>query len=407
MPQDILIKVEGASKKFCRSLGRAIQYGIHDVSRDLIGLSSNPQQLRKDEFWALNDVSFKLERGQTLGIIGPNGAGKSTLLRLLNGIFLPDKGRIAVTGKVGALIEIGAGFHPLLSGRENIYVNGAILGMSKREINKRFDAIVDFADIGEFIDSPVKFYSSGMFVRLGFAVAIHCEPDILLIDEILAVGDRYFQMKCFQKIYELIKNGVCLILVSHNEYAMREYTKRSIFLKHGKVLFSGNSEDTISAYINDTLSERFGSRTESSGADKVTSEKYRVRAVSFYNSRMERVNKIKSGETLIVDIEYEVDEKVNNPVFGISFYKGKTLVCGFINLYANISLPPICGRGTARLTIDKFLLPIDAYGCAVILCAESIANTLVWQDLPERLVVERPNDTRGLLKLEQKWEIIK
>ena len=187
MNDNISIKVENISKKYCKSLKRSMLYGVKDIARNTIGLSSHSDKLRKGEFWALDNVSFEAKKGETFGIIGPNGSGKTTLLKLLNGIFWPDKGKISVKGNVGALIEVGAGFHPLLTGRENIYINAAILGMTKEETDKKFDVIVEFADIGDFLDVPVKHYSSGMFVRLGFAVAVHCEPDILLVDEVFAV----------------------------------------------------------------------------------------------------------------------------------------------------------------------------------------------------------------------------
>ena len=178
---DIAIRVNHVSKKFCRYLRKSMRYGMQDIGGNLLGMSTKPDMLRKDEFWAVDDVSFELHRGETLGIIGPNGSGKSTIFKMLNGIYMPDKGKIEIYGRVGALIEIGAGFHPMLTGRENIYVNAAIRGMTKEEVDEKFDDIIEFADIGDFIDTPVKHYSSGMFVRLGFAVAVHCEPGVLLI----------------------------------------------------------------------------------------------------------------------------------------------------------------------------------------------------------------------------------
>lgn len=406
MKDNVLIKVEGVSKKFCRNLGSSIKYGLGDVTRDLVGLDSKPATLRGQEFWAVDNASFELKRGESLGIIGPNGSGKTTLLKMLNGIFMPDKGRIEVKGKVGALIEVGAGFHPMLTGRENIYVNGAILGMGKKETDRKFDSIVSFAEVGDFLNSPVKFYSAGMRVRLGFAIAIHCEPDILLIDEVLAVGDREFQIKCFQKVYELVKNGVCLILVSHNVYAMREYTKRCLFLKYGEPLFLGNSEDAITLYINDSLSDRANKMAPSLEAPKIKESGNKINAVHYRNSKMEKINKITAGDTLIVDIEYQLEREIKNPIFGVSFYKGGRLICGFINSYENILLPPIKGKGVARLSIERILLLTDAYECSVILCEDSIANTLIWQNVPEFLLIERAKDTRGLIKLEQRWQIV-
>ena len=200
---DARVMIENVSKKYCKSLKRSMGYGLTDMSKNFFGFGSNSSVLRKDEFWAVRDVSVSVKKGETLGLIGPNGSGKTTLLKMLNGIFWPDAGKITMNGRVGALIAVGSGFHPLLTGRENIFVNGAILGMSKKEIESRYDAIVDFAGIGDFLDTPVKYYSSGMFVRLGFAVAIHCEPEILLVDEVLAVGDANFQSKCIKKMKEL------------------------------------------------------------------------------------------------------------------------------------------------------------------------------------------------------------
>src|SRR5262245_2276265 len=177
MPKDVLISVEHVSKKYCRSLKHSMFYGVQDVVRDIFRLDSYTGELRDNEFWAIDGVSFEVKRGECLGIIGPNGAGKSTLLKMLNGILLPDRGKITRRGRVGARIELVAGFHPMLTGRENIYVNGAILGLGRKEIDRKFDEIVAFAELEDFIDSPVKFYSSGMYVRLGFAVSAHLNPD--------------------------------------------------------------------------------------------------------------------------------------------------------------------------------------------------------------------------------------
>jgi len=244
---DTAVKVEGVSKKYCKSLKRSMLYGIKDIARNTFGLSSHSDKLRKNEFWALDDISFEVKKGETLGIIGPNGSGKTTLLKLLNGIFWPDKGKISVKGKVGALIEVGAGFHPLLTGRENIYINAAILGMTKEETDKKFDAIIEFADIGDFLDVPVKHYSSGMFVRLGFAVAVHCEPDILLVDEVLAVGDINFQNKCLNKISE-IQEKTSIIIVSHNINTIKLMCDRCLLLLKGEQRKIGNVDEIIEDY---------------------------------------------------------------------------------------------------------------------------------------------------------------
>ena len=223
-------------------------YGIQDISRNMLGLGSHPDRLRPGEFWALDNVTFDIQYGETLGIVGPNGSGKTTLLKILNGIFWPDRGHVLIHGKVGALIEVGAGFHPLLTGRENIFINGAILGMSRREVNEKFDQIVDFADIGDFLDAPVKHYSSGMYIRLGFAIAVHCHPNILLVDEVLAVGDEGFQRKCFYKIGELKKSGCTTIIVSHNMHSISSFSDHVLLLNHGKAEYFQAPQDGIQGY---------------------------------------------------------------------------------------------------------------------------------------------------------------
>ena len=222
-------------------------------------MSSNPGTLRPLEFWAVDDVSFELRRGESVGLVGPNGSGKTTALQMINGIFWPDKGKISVKGRVGALIAVGAGFHPMLSGRENIYVNAAILGMTKTEVDKKFDSIVDFADVDDFLDTPVKYYSSGMFVRLGFAIAAHCDPDILLVDEVLAVGDAKFQRKCLNRLLELRKQGVSFILVSHNMQSVEGVASIGIAFNHGKVAYHGDIKEAIATYelmmLNDAVAD--------------------------------------------------------------------------------------------------------------------------------------------------------
>ena len=233
---DVLVNVEHVSKKFCRSLKRSLWYGARDLGSELIGRSNGRGRLREDEFWAVRDVSFQVARGETLGLIGHNGAGKTTMLRMLNGLIKPDHGRIAVTGRLQALIALGAGFNPILTGRENIYVYASVLGLSKAETDRRFDEIVEFSGIGEFIDMPVQSYSSGMTVRLGFSVAAHLDPDILLVDEVLAVGDMAFKKKGPVRLQELRVNGVAIILVSHNLHTISHVCNRAIVFEKGQVI---------------------------------------------------------------------------------------------------------------------------------------------------------------------------
>jgi lipopolysaccharide transport system ATP-binding protein len=267
---DILIRTEGVSKKFCRSLKKSLWYGVQDILSDLNPFRGNgtlnprfpsgeaaplpgdsrpsaASRLRADEFWAVNDVSFELRRGECIGLIGHNGAGKTTLLKMLNGLLKPDRGRMEMRGRVGALIALGAGFNPILTGRENIYVNGAVLGLKKKEIHSKLDEIIDFADLREFIDAPVQGYSSGMAVRLGFAIASACQPDVLLLDEVLAVGDMAFQTKCFNRLGEIRRNGTGFILVAHNMHQITRFCDRVLYMRKGKAEFYGPTESGHSA----------------------------------------------------------------------------------------------------------------------------------------------------------------
>lgn len=245
---DILIEVEGLSKKFCKDLKTSLWYGVKDLAANVLRKEQS-KQLREKEFWAVKDVSFTLRRGECLGLIGHNGAGKSTLLKILNGLINPDEGKVIIKGKVGALIELGAGFNPILSGRENIYNNGAILGFTKAEIDAKVEEIIDFSEIREFIDMPVQNYSSGMKVRLGFAVAAQMEPDILIIDEVLAVGDVSFRAKCFNVLEKLIKKSA-VIIVSHSMPQIARICSDLIILKKGQILLKqkGDLGPAIEAY---------------------------------------------------------------------------------------------------------------------------------------------------------------
>jgi ABC-type polysaccharide/polyol phosphate transport system ATPase subunit len=252
---DIAIDVREVSKKFRRG-------ELFDSLRDLVPaltrrlVAGGGSELAAREFWALRDVSFRLERGEAFGIIGGNGAGKSTMLKLLTGIMRPSHGSISVTGRLSALIEVSAGFHYDLTGRENIFLNGAIMGMSREEIRQRFDAIVDFSGLEEFIDTPVKRYSSGMYARLGFSVAAHVDPDVLLVDEVLSVGDYLFQRKCIERMYSVISGGATVIFVSHNLREVAALCQRSLLLEHGTVQSVGPTEEVIQTYLARCQQER-------------------------------------------------------------------------------------------------------------------------------------------------------
>jgi ABC-type polysaccharide/polyol phosphate transport system ATPase subunit len=253
---EIVLTMEHVSKKFRRG-------EMYDSLRDLLpALASVARRRKRDaalaarEFWALNDVSFSVARGEAFGIIGSNGAGKSTILKLLSGIMPPTSGTITVRGRLSALIEVGAGFHPDLTGRENVYLNGTILGMSKREIRRKFDDIVEFSGLAEFIDTPVKRYSSGMYARLGFSVAAYVEPDLLIVDEVLSVGDYLFQQRCLDRMQQILKSGATVIFVSHNLHAVQMLCRHSLLLEKGRVKACASTDAVIAQYLEGSQEDR-------------------------------------------------------------------------------------------------------------------------------------------------------
>jgi lipopolysaccharide transport system ATP-binding protein len=293
-----VMELNHVSKKFrkgesFRSLSEAIPALLRRMLR-----GRNRDSLEEREFWALRDVSFKVEKGEVLGIIGHNGAGKSTLLKILSGVLVPTQGSVRVNGSISALIEIGAGFHPELTGRQNIYLNGTILGMTCREIARKFDQIVAFSGLEEFLDTPVKRYSTGMYARLGFSVAAHVDPEILIVDEVLSVGDYSFQNKCIERIKEIVKGGASVIFVSHNLNAVATLCTRGLLLDHGCVLKEGSAEDVIQAYLGK------GRQLQGDdGAKEVFIERLVVR-----NREGPRV-RLESGEDVWVDVDIKAKQR--------------------------------------------------------------------------------------------------
>jgi len=317
---------------------------------------------------------------------------------------MPDKGRITLNGKVGALIQIGAGFHPLLSGRENIYVNGAILGMSKKEIDRKFDAIVDFADIGDFLDAPVKHYSSGMFVRLGFAIAIQCQPDILLVDEILAVGDKNFQIKCYQKMNEIKKDGVTIILVSHNEYTIREETDNCLYLSKGRPIMLGPSEDVISRYLRDVYENKAKKMKSPPNNRPAVQKKAEILTLKFLDRNKKEISYIETGQELNMAVEYHLKEHLIRPIIGVNFYNEQGLVYSANSSYEGVDFDNIApGKYKINIKIPEFHLASQNYHCSVVLADENLSNLIDWHDMAYKLVVGRAHNARGLFKLTTNW----
>ena len=319
MSGEMQIRAEGLSVKFSRSLRRAMWYGTADIARDLVGLRGRPEELRRDEFWALDQVALEVRRGECLGLIGPNGAGKSTLLKVISGIIPPDRGRLELRGRVGSLIELGAGFHPLLSGRENIYINGALLGLSGAEIDAKLDAIVAFAELEDALDTPVKFYSSGMYVRLGFAVAAHLRPEILLMDEVLAVGDVAFQAKCFNQLGRSREQGATVILVSHNLHQVASFCERVAYLRGGALQGIGEPKEIIMTYLQDVMTASAEAGPEGRDSGQVYgSGRVKIEDVRFLDAGGNPVRQIHSGEGVTVRLVYCSDGTIENPVLDVA-----------------------------------------------------------------------------------------
>ncbi|HDY67943.1 hypothetical protein LCGC14_2099930 [marine sediment metagenome] len=365
MNDEIAVRVEHVSKKYCKSLKRSMLYGVKDIGRNLLGMSSHSENLRKDEFWAVNDVSFEVKKGETLGIIGPNGSGKTTLLKLLNGIFWPDKGKITVKGKAGALIEVGAGFHPLLTGRENVYTNAAILGMTKKEVDEKFDDIVEFADIGDFVDVPVKFYSSGMFVRLGFSVAVHCEPDILLVDEVLAVGDSVFQARCYRKMNEIKRReNLAIAIVSHSLLTVGKFCDKGIFLNNGTIKSHGEIHKIIRDYqsmVNQLLNKQKSVARIIPGMPYCTKE-VEITNVKYLDRNSKEQKEFSPGDTLGIMVEYKANQIIPNPVFQISLLnRDGAHISVFGTHIDRIRTKSIQGKGAIECWIDNLPLLLNKY----------------------------------------------
>lgn len=375
MNDEVLVEAEHVSKKFCRGLKRSLWYGVKDIAGEVFfGADGDKSNLRPGEFWALRDVSFEVRRGETLGLIGANGAGKTTLLRLLNGLIPPDRGRIEIRGRLQALIALGAGFNPILTGRENVYVNAAVLGIPKVEVDRRFDEIVAFADIGEFIESPVQSYSSGMRVRLGFAVAAHMSPDILLVDEVLAVGDEGFQSKCLNKIGELRESGTGIILVSHNMHTISTFASRVILLEKGEHAIYDDVSAGIKAYRSLVLgSENADIQRICNGNDEI----------DFYHVEIPERDLL-PGDSFSTTIHYDALRTFQDVEVDIGIYSGNEtgLYYQATNKAYDRRVDLMAGRHSLHLEIQRIPINGTVARIAIAIWSENREELLFWWRIP-------------------------
>ncbi len=318
-----------------------------------------------DDLHALQDISFAIERGTTVGFIGSNGAGKSTLLKLIARILEPDSGTVVVDGRVGALLELGAGFHPELTGRENVYLNTSIMGLNRQDVDRRFDAIVAFSELERFIDVPVKHYSSGMYVRLGFAVAVNMEPEILLVDEVLAVGDAVFQRKCFERIDRMRAEGITLLFVSHSADIVRAICSRAIWLDAGIVMADGAADAVVQRY---TMQ---GWAAEEERLQVVSDTRWgtgqvKITQVQLLNKDGKETQLFETGVPLTVALHYQAMERVERPVFGMAIHRSDGMhITGPNTQFAGLDISAVAGDGVVAYTISDLPLLEGLYSVSV------------------------------------------
>jgi lipopolysaccharide transport system ATP-binding protein len=361
MRAELAIQAEGVTKRY--QLGRL--QGSYDLLSERLGslLRGGGNGKRREPFWALQDVSFELKHGETLGILGRNGAGKSTLLKILSRVTPPTHGRVRIRGRVGALLEVGTGFNMELTGRENIFLNGAILGMRRSEIQRKFDDIVEFAEVEQFIDTPVKRYSSGMYLRLAFSVAAHLEPEVLVVDEVLAVGDAAFQKKCLGKMGEVTREGRTVVFVSHNTGAIENLCRSAIVLERGRLVFSGSVKDAIRVYMTEVLSgvteTSLRDREDRSGTGSL-----RLTSVRVEDDQGNPAVGARTGETCTLVFDYECpDGRPQRNVtasFAIQTAAGTSLILHRTN-FTNDDFDVVPPQGSIRCTIPRLPLAPGTY----------------------------------------------
>ena len=380
----------------------------HEKNQYLKAAITQGRRAQYEDFWALKDVSFEIPHGEAFGIIGSNGSGKSTMLKCLAGILTPDRGAVSANGRVAALLELGAGFHPDLSGRENVGLNGAILGMTRKEIENKFDNIVEFAGLEKFIDTPVKNYSSGMVVRLGFAVAINVEPEILIIDEVLAVGDEEFQQRCFQKIEQFRREGRTIVFVSHGLSQVSQFCHRALWLEKGKMQTIGPAYEVVSEYTGVAHHVEHVEAPEISDEplDRWGTGEVRITKVSMRSTDGIESQTFTSGEPFRIKIEYDIQKPINEMVVGIRI----THLHGF-NIFGSntkrrgLVIPTTLGHGSVEFAVDA--LPILEGSFELTVEVSDNAEVRPYDHLEKLFsftVIQRGTYDEGITRMGGNWE---
>jgi len=409
------IVVEGVSKQFRLQADRPTSVKEFFTRRG--------RDKSESHFWALDDVSIEIPQGSMYALVGHNGSGKSTLLRCIAGIYQPDAGQVKIQGRISTLLELGAGFHPDLSGRENIYLNATILGMTKKEIDAAFDDIVSFAggSVGQFIDSPVKVYSSGMYVRLGFSVAVHVKPEILIIDEVIAVGDEQFQRQCFEHLYKLRKEGVTIVVVTHGLGLVETMCDGAAWLDHGKLQTAGPASKVAAAYlkrVNDAEAVEREERREAIvaeiaenpelAAETEIPQSIFITDLTLADARGERLEYATHGEPFSMRIHYDSLGPVDAPVFGFGIHALNGVhLTGLNTNISGIETGTVDGVGYAEFTIPRMPLVPGEYELSAAIADEHVQHLYDRQDRQWRLIVRHGDElpSHGLIDLQGTWTV--
>ncbi len=385
-----------------QNLGKAYRRQNLGGTPTLLGSFSRAERRRAEEqFWALRGVTFKAGRGVTIGVIGPNGSGKSSMLGLVAGTITPTEGTVRTEGRISSLLELGAGFHHDLSGRDNVYMNAAILGIPREDVRRRYDAIVDFAGLREFMDMPVKHYSSGMYVRLAFSVAIEMNPDILLIDEVLAVGDVAFQMKCLDRVRDFQKRGKTILLVSHALETVEQFCDEVLLIHDGRLIQQGNPADVIFAYLKSYMVRIGMLNVEEHGTREVE-----IRQVCLRDATGRETNTLVTGQPMTIEIRYHAQRRIEKPVFGFNIKTGNGFyVFGSNTQIQKIPIEAIDGSGIMHLVIDPLSLMAGRFFLS--LSIHSWDHTVQYhrQEDLHPFIVKTGTDAMGVFHLNSAWRL--
>jgi len=414
---EIMVEVNGVWKKFCRDLKTSYYYGIQDLGRELVGKPMH-NQLRKREFWSLQDVNFQLKRGESLGIIGPNGSGKTTLLKLLYGVIRPNLGEITLRGRVAALIELNSGMNQLLTGRENIYIIGSVLGLTQQEIAEHEEEIIKFSELGKFIDSPVKNYSSGMKIRLGFSVATNLKPDVFIIDEVLAVGDMAFVRKCQQKMSEILDSGATVIFVSHAIRHVERLCERTLFLKNSEVVACGPTAEVTAEYYRHTSqkgreSMREGAAGDDSGVVGVHADKenFRVTRVETLDGDNKPISDFKILDRLKIKLHYWSSCPRKEIQVGLSFYTLDGICVSWFSNRADGLFEVNEGEGIMVCEIPSLHLREGVYSMSAGISDQegklfSSERLISFNVLPDQYAYRQASASIGLVYTQAEWKLV-